>query len=30
MLAKHVFCDLYYAITMSSMIKEMIKNVFNN
>jgi len=27
---KHVFYNLSYAIIMSNMIKEMIKNVFNN
>jgi hypothetical protein len=27
---KHIFYDLSYTITMSNMIKEMTKNVFNN
>jgi len=27
---KYVFYDLFYATTMSDMIKKMIKNVFNN
>ncbi len=27
---KHVFYNLSYAITMSNMIKEMIRNVFDN
>ncbi len=27
---KHVFYDLFYAIMMSNMIKEMTKNVFIN
>jgi hypothetical protein len=27
---KHVFYNLFYAITTSNMIKEVTKNVFNN
>jgi hypothetical protein len=29
-MSKDVFCNLSYAITISNMIKEMIKNIFNN
>jgi hypothetical protein len=29
-MSKYVFYDLFYATTMSNMIKEMIENVFKN